>query len=117
MTAMNIKELITNALSYWERGRIFYNVALLIVVAGTFVFYWPYSRQILSVDILQGLFVLAVLSNVAYCAAYPVDLVVQSSAHREIWLRTRWVLLALGIIFACVIAQFFARGLFGVRPT
>jgi len=117
MTTITIKESITDAISYWERGRILYNIALLIVVVGTFVFYWPHSRQTLSVDIFQGLFVLAVLSNVAYCAAYPVDLIAQSSAHREVWLRIRWVLLAVGITFACVIAQFFSRGLFSVSPT
>ena len=106
------RDHVTNAIRFWERGRVLYNAALLLVVAGIFLFHLPHSRQLLSFDLLQGLFLLAVLANVAYCAAYPVDLLAQASGFRETWLRLRWGLLAIGVLFACVITQLFARELF-----
>jgi hypothetical protein len=70
------------------------------------------SRGNLSFDSAQILFVLAVLANVAYCAAHAVDVVLQLSTYRPFWLRVRWALLALGITFAAILANFFARGFF-----
>lgn len=103
---------ITNAIHYWERGRLIYNAVLFAVVGSVFLFHLPQSRQAMSFDLLQGLFVLAVLANVAYCAAYLVDLVVQSSGYQATWFKLRWLLLVLGISFASVITQFVARGIF-----
>jgi hypothetical protein len=56
----------------------------------------------MNADSLLVLFVLAVLANVAYCAAYIVDVVAQISAFRSTWLRIRWMLLGLGVLFAGV---------------
>jgi len=89
-----------------------YNLALLVVVVAVFLYNLPQSRQELSFDLFEELFIFAVLANVAYCAAYPVDIVAQSSGYQGTWLRIRWLLLALGTSFASVIAQFVARGLF-----
>jgi len=66
----------------------------------------------LNADTLLLLFVLAVLSNVAYCAAYVVDVIAQISAFRGTWLRVRWILLIIGVLFAGVLAHFFSGGLF-----
>jgi hypothetical protein len=103
---------LTNAIHYWERGRLIYNAVLFAVVGSVFLFHLPQSRQAVSFDLLQGLFVLAVLANIAYCAAYLVDLVVQSSGYQATWFKFRWLLLVLGISFASVITQFIARGIF-----
>jgi hypothetical protein len=65
-----------------------------------------------NADSLLLLFVLAVLANVAYCAAYAVDVVAQISAFRGTWLRMRWMLLVVGVLFAGVLARFFSGGLF-----
>jgi hypothetical protein len=73
----------------------------------------PASREKLSLDLALGVFVLAVLANIAYCAAYLVDLFVQFSGLHEAWRRGRVVLLAVGIMFAATITHFFAKGLFG----
>lgn len=113
MDTTTFKDSVTNAIRYWERGRILYNAALLAVAAVVFCVFWPQSRAVLSVDLGLGLFVLAVLANVAYCAAYPVDLLLQCSGFRATWLRIRWGLFVIGTVFAIVIAQFFARGMFG----
>ena len=106
------KQALSDALRYWEPRRIVYNVALGLVVMVVFLVKLPSSRSSLSFDLLQGLFVLAVLANVAYCAAHIVDIVLQISAYRTMWLRVRWILLAIGIAFAAVLANFLSRGVF-----
>ena len=55
---------------------------------------------------------IAVIANVAYCAAYIVDLFVQSSGFRELWQQYRWLLFAIGTIFAAIITRFVAMGMF-----
>jgi hypothetical protein len=53
-----------------------------------------------------------VLANAAYCAAHVVDIVLQLSVYRTAWLRVRWILLAIGVAFGAVLANFLSRGLF-----
>lgn len=110
---MPFPDALTSSIRYWERGRVFYNAAMAAVVAGIYAWYLPGSKTAVSLDLLQALFVLAVLSNVLYCAAYPVDLLVQWSGYRAIGARCRWILLAVGTLLACVLAEFIARGMFG----
>ena len=105
-------ELATDALRYWEPRRLLYNLALAAVVVGHFVAGWPGSRSILTRDGLMGLFALAVIANILYCAAYAVDLFVQFSGLRGTWPRRRWILLATGTAFAAVLTHFICSGLF-----
>ena len=112
MADVTAKQALSDALRYWEPRRIVYNIALGLVVVVVFVAHLPSSRGSLSFDLLQGLFVLAVLANVAYCAAHIVDIVLQLSSYRATWLRFRWILLAIGVAFAAVLANFFSRGVF-----
>lgn len=102
-------DLAGDALRYWEPRRLLYNAALLAVVAIDYLSLWPASKASLTGDALLGMFFLAVLANVAYCAAYPVDLFVQFSGQRQAWIQWRWVVLAVGICFAAVITHFFVR--------
>jgi hypothetical protein len=111
---MDARAALSNSIGYWERRRLAYNAVLFLVVAGVFAFHWPGSRASLSINAVLMLFVLAVLANVAYCAAYIVDIVAQLSAFREHWLRGRWVLLAIGTAFAGILAYFFSTGFFAV---
>lgn len=67
----------------------------------------------MTMNLMQLLFVLAVLANTAYCTAYMADVVVQSSAFRAPWKRYRWMLFAVGVLFASILAQFFASKMFG----
>jgi hypothetical protein len=67
---------------------------------------------VLSLDFALSLFLLAVLANVAYCAAYVVDIFAQASAYREQWRKYRWVVFIIGMLFAGVITRFFARSMF-----
>jgi hypothetical protein len=112
MTDITFRAALSDAIRYWEWRRVIYNLALSAVVGAVFIAYLPSSRSGLNLVSIQWLFVLAVLANVAYCAAYVVDLVAQLSAARSTWLRFRWMLLAVGIAFAGVLANYFSQGIF-----
>ena len=106
-------ELAGNAIRYWEPRRLIYNLGLTAVVVAHVVAAWPHSKALIVRDNILGLFMLAVLANVVYCAAYAVDLFVQFSGSQSAWLRWRWVLLLIGTAFAGVIAHFFMLAILG----
>jgi hypothetical protein len=109
---MSLRDHATDAIKYWEPRRIVYNVVLTAVVLFYFIAGWPGSKETVSLNFGLSLFLLAVLANVAYCAAYIVDMFAQLSGLRELWQRYRWVLFAIGIFFAAIITRFFAIGFF-----
>jgi hypothetical protein len=83
------------------------------IVIAVFWSNWPDSTSYATMNSLELLFVLAVLANVTYCAAYLADVVAQSSTLGTTWLRFRWVVLSIGVIFAGILTHFFALKLFG----
>jgi hypothetical protein len=98
-----VKDLITDALRYWEPRRLVYNGVLAVIVV---VYAWPSLSEPGAgewLPALATLFVLAVGANVAYCAAYPVDLFLQCSDFRSTWLRYRWGLFLIGLLLAMAI--------------
>jgi uncharacterized membrane protein YsdA (DUF1294 family) len=101
-----LKEVLTDAIRYWEPRRIGYNAVLAAIVLGWIVFTWPHFRGAITLRLLAALLVLAVLANVCYCAAYAIDIPVQYSAFREAWRRRRRVLWLLGVIFAAALAYY-----------
>ena len=112
MNDVTSREILTDAIRYWEVRRIAYNVILIGIVVVVFIVQLPESRSALSADVAQSLFILAVLANVAYCAAYIVDVAAQYSAFRATWKRYRWLLFAVGVVFAGIIARFMSAGMF-----
>lgn len=102
-----------DGLRYWEPRRLIFNGVLALVVLVHFFTAWPASRDRLSFDLMLGIFFLAVLANICYCAVYLVDLFVQFSGLHAAWRLGRVVLLSVGTAFAATIAHFFAKGLFG----
>jgi hypothetical protein len=108
----SMREMVTDAIGYWEPRRLVFNAVLAIIVVGYFVAGLPDARSTLSVDGILFLFALAVLANVCYCGAYIADIFAQFSGFRDVWLRWRWLLLVLGIAFAAVITRSFALGAF-----
>src|SRR5437763_3836251 len=64
------RELIAEAIKYWEPRRIAYNVVLAAVVIFYFTLGWPASKAFLSINAILILFILAVVANVCYCGAY-----------------------------------------------
>lgn len=107
------RQAATDAIKYWEPRRILYNLALAIVVLVCFWAEYPGSKVALQLDLGLFIFLLAVLANVAYCAAYPVDIFAQASGYQDLWRKYRWALLVVGTLFAGVITRFVALGLFG----
>ena len=112
MTIDDAKSYVTNALSYWEIRRIIYNAVLAAIVLGYFVANLPASLQLVTPDVIFALFILAVLANIAYCAAYLVDIVAQMSGFRDLWLRLRWILFLVGLAFASILTRWFTMGFF-----
>jgi hypothetical protein len=108
----SLREMVTDAIRYWEPRRLIYNAILALIVIGYFFGSLPESRAALSFDGFLFVFILAVLANLCYCAAYIVDIFAQFSGFRVLWLRWRWLLLALGVTFAGIITRFFALGFF-----
>src|SRR5438445_13433073 len=109
---LTLRDYFTDAIEFWEPRRVICDLALAAIVIIYFTVGYPSSRAVLSIDVLLGLFLLAVVANVAYCAAYLADVLVPASGFRETWPRSRWVLFAVGTTFAAVITRFVAVGMF-----
>ena len=107
-----LRDAITDALRYWEPRRLAYNAVLALIVLGYFVANWAHAVTVVSVDGVLAVFLLAVLANIAYCAAYVGDVFVQVSGLQEVWHRWRWILWLIGTTFAAIITRFFAMGFF-----
>src|SRR5256712_10232489 len=108
----SLREMVTDSIRYWEPRRLIYNAVLALIVLGYFCASWPASRSTFTFDGILFLFVLAVLANICYCAAHVADIFAQFSGFRELWIRFRWMLLVLGVVFAGIITRFFALGFF-----
>lgn len=112
MDAQTFRDSVTGAIRYWEPRRLVYNLVLSAIVLTYFGMHYPATMSLLSIDSVVFLFLLVVLANVAYCAAYPVDIFVSASSYREQWQKRRWMLFSIGLLFAAVITRFFALGMF-----
>jgi hypothetical protein len=103
---------VTDAIKFWEPWRLLYNLSLAAIVMVYFGINHPWSKATVSIDFCLGLFLLAVIANIAYSAAYIVDIFAQASAFREPWRRYRKILFAIGTLFATIITRFVAIGMF-----
>ncbi len=101
---MNFKTYLADAIRYWETRRVVYNVVLAVLAM---ICWGP--------DIIPGgprewlgggavLFALAVIANVLYCVAYPVDLVVQATPFKSILAAARPLLFFGGLALASSLA-------------
>jgi hypothetical protein len=108
--AERIRDAVTDALRYWEPRRVPYNLVLAAIVIGYFIENWPDSRAVLSFDAVFALFILAVIANVCYCAAYVADVFVQVSGFRHVWVQMRWVVFAMGLIVAAIFTRWLSLG-------
>lgn len=101
-----LRGIFTDAIHYWERRRILYNLLLTLVVLAWIVLTWPHFRPAFRWDSFAALLVLAVLANLCYCAAYVADLPMQYSSFRQTWCRWRWILWLGGTLFAILFANY-----------
>ena len=106
------RELMSDAIRYWEPRRLVYNGALAVVVLVCFALQWPSAWARLTFPTVLVVFIFAVLANVAYCTAYVVDIPMQYSSVRREWLKRRWYVLVTGTLFASAITYLMAYGLF-----
>lgn len=98
------REIVTDSLRYWESRRLGYNAVLLAVTLIGFLALAPVTGAVFDVEALAVLAVFAVLANLLYCAAYPIDLLVQFSEFREEWRRARAWLFGAGTLLAVLLA-------------
>ena len=112
MDTSTLRESLTDSIRYWEPRRIIYNLVLAAITVICFVIDLPASKHALAINSLLVIFLLAVLANVAYCAAYLADVFAQLSGFRELWRTYRWVLFIIGLTFAGVITRFWALAMF-----
>jgi hypothetical protein len=112
MDGLGFRESVTDALRFWEPRRLIYNAVLAIIVLAHFGIHYSAAKTSLSVNFGLGVFLLAVLANVAYCAAYLPDIFAQMSGYRETWRKYRWVLFVIGTLFAGILTHFFSYVLF-----
>jgi hypothetical protein len=99
-----IKEILTDAIRYWEPRRLIYNGFLAIVSIVAHFSTQEAYRQKASLGTLVGLIVLAVVANLLYCAAYLPDIAVQFTEYRATWRKARIVLFVFGTLFAGLLA-------------
>lgn len=111
---VSFRDALTDAIRYWEPRRISYNLVLAAVVAAHagIAFFGPDPMPAVTSDAVLSLFLLAVLANVAYCAAYVPDIPAQLSGFRSEWLRLRFVIFCIGVAFAAILAHFYSRSFF-----
>jgi len=96
---------LREAIRYWERRRIGYNLALAALSGAWVALTWPHFRPAVVLPYLAELFSLVLLANLCYCAAYLAEVLLQeiSPAARQRWRLGIWVP---GTLFALVIAQY-----------
>jgi hypothetical protein len=102
----SFRSLLADAIRFWELRRIFYNLVLFAVAIGWLILTWPHFRPALTLTSLFLFFILALLANACYCAAYLVDIPMQRSALAAIWRRRRWLLLLAGTLFAILLENY-----------
>ncbi len=74
------RAFLTDAIRFWEPRRVIYNLVLAVVVVIWLVASWPHFRPMFTLHSLLLLTILALLANVCYCAAYLVDIPMQTPA-------------------------------------
>lgn len=98
------RDVLRDAIQYWEPRRVIYNGVLTAVVVTWVAWTWPHFRAALTSQSFFALSMLAILANLCYCAAYLADIPMQYSPLRTVWRRGRWLLLLVGMLFAVVVA-------------
>ncbi len=109
----SLRDLFDESVRYWERMRFVYNAILTMLVI---VCWGPDLLKTIPPTIFAWLGValllifFASIANTLYCAAYPVDIVLQLTPFRNEWLRFRWLLFSLGTCLASMLALYVMLG-------
>ena len=103
---VSLRDILDDAIKYWEPRRLFYNLALVIVVVAWILLTNPEVFFGISLLLARPLFILAILANICYCAAYVIELPLQYSSYRDQWRRWRWTLWLTGTMLAAILASY-----------
>lgn len=95
-----------DATRFWEPQRLWYNVALLMIVALWMIFTWPHFRPAMNLAALGKMTVLALLANLCYCAGYVAELFMQPIVPKAYLRRLRWAVWIAGILLAIVLSNY-----------
>jgi hypothetical protein len=101
-----MNEILRDAVRYWERRRIIYNVILALVFLGWIVLTWPHFSDAPTKQGIIFLIVFGIAANVCYSAVYLIDLPFQSSSIRAQWQRVRFGLWLVGTGVAFVFTNY-----------
>jgi len=101
-----LREILDDAIRYWESRRLAYNLVLTVVVIAWVATTWPHFRGALTLESLLALVILAAIANLCYCAAYLVDIPMQYSSFCVVWRRRRWLLWVVGMLFAVALSNY-----------
>ena len=101
-----LREILDDAIRYWESRRLAYNLVLIVVVIAWVATTWPHFRGALTLESLLALVILAAIANLCYCAAYLVDIPMQYSSFCVVWRRRRWLLWVVGMLFAVALSNY-----------
>ncbi len=105
-------ENLGDGVGFWEiKGRPIYNGVIGLVCAyhavrgDAALLRWSDTAN------LTGFLGFVIAANAVYCAAYVPDQALQLTPFRDGWRRWRWLLLAFGTFFACLLAHAVLGGL------
>lgn len=101
-----VRETASATVRYWELRRIWYNLALALLVVWWIVRTWPNFAPVMTLGSLGRLFVLALIANMCYSTAYVVDFAIQAAAPGPGWRRWRGLLWLAGTLFALLFATY-----------
>jgi hypothetical protein len=104
--AGSFRRVLVDAIRFWEPRRLIYNLVLAVVVVIWLVASWPHFRPAFTLHSLLLLSILALLANACYCAAYVVDIPMQSLFVGDARRRYRWLLWLIGTLFAVVFENY-----------
>jgi hypothetical protein len=90
------------SIHYWEPRRAAYNLVLAAITLAWLILTWPHFRPAFTFGNLLRLLILALIANIPYCAVYAIDIPLQLSSIRELWIRRRWILWTVGVLFAAL---------------
>ena len=108
-----LNEISTDAILYWERMRIAYNLALAVVSLHGYVTSPDNVRPSFSVPAALFLLLLVVAANVLYSTAYLPDMLIQVSQFRDLRHRFRPVLFTIGTSCGCALAYLISHPVSG----
>ncbi len=100
------RAFLTDAMRFWEPRRLLYNLLLTVVVVIWLVASWPHFRPMFRLHSLLLLSILALLANACYCAAYLLDISLQTVSVGCALSRQRWILWAIGTLIAILFENY-----------